>query len=93
MVRFVFPTVCTVTTVSDTKFCYHCRMHHPVEEMRQIETKAGKRWRCIKSIQATRQGRDAREAFGRSVTEINKAEARSRLRMVQNANKDCSGPV
>jgi hypothetical protein len=38
---------------NQTKFCYHCGAHHPVEEMRQIETRAGKRWRCIRSIKAT----------------------------------------
>jgi hypothetical protein len=46
--------------------------------MRQIETKGGKRWRCIKSIEASRQGRAEREAFGRQTTAINKAEAQSK---------------
>lgn len=64
--------------MSDTAFCYHCRQHHPKSEMRQIETKAGKRWRCIRSIEATRQGREAREAYGREVTAINRAESKSR---------------
>jgi hypothetical protein len=31
--------------MSETAFCYHCRTHHPKEEMRLIDTKAGKRWR------------------------------------------------
>ena len=64
--------------MSDTAYCYHCGTHHPKEEMRQIETKGGKRWRCIKSIQATKQGREEREAFGRQTTAINKAEAQSK---------------
>lgn len=64
--------------MSDTAYCYHCGTHHPKEEMRQIETKGGKRWRCIKSIEATKQGRKEREAFGRQTTAINKAEAQSK---------------
>ncbi|CAG0986293.1 MAG: hypothetical protein OEL88_15070 [Sterolibacteriaceae bacterium MAG5] len=55
--------------------------------MRQIETKAGKRWRCIKSIEATKQGKLAREAFGRQTTAINKAEAQSKARIVLNAER------
>ncbi|WP_186453966.1 hypothetical protein [Denitratisoma sp. DHT3] len=50
--------------------------------MRQIETKTGKRWRCIKSIEATKGGRLAREAFGRQTTDANKAEAKSKARLV-----------
>ncbi len=55
----------------DTAFCYHCRRHHPLVEMRQIASKGGKKWRCIKSIQATKQGIAARDAFGRQVTAMN----------------------
>ena len=51
--------------------------------MRQIETKAGKRWSCIRSIEATRQGQAAREAYGRQVSETNKAEAQSRARLTK----------
>ena len=69
---------------SQTKFCYHCGAHHPVEEMRQIETRAGKRWRCIRSIEATQQGAEAREAYGRQVSEINKAESKSRAQRLNN---------
>jgi hypothetical protein len=64
--------------MSETAYCYHCGTHHPKEEMRRIETKGGRRWRCIKSIEATKQGREQREAFGRRTTEINKAEAQSK---------------
>jgi len=67
--------------MAETAFCYHCRQHHPKTEMRQIETKAGKRWRCIRSIEATRQGQAAREAYGRQVSEMNKSEAQSRARL------------
>lgn len=70
--------------MSETAFCYHCRQHHPKTEMRQIETKAGKRWRCIRSIQATQQGPEAREAYGRQISEINKAESKSRAQRLNN---------
>jgi hypothetical protein len=71
-----------------TAFCYHCRSHHPLTEMRQIETKAGKRWRCIKSIEATKQDRAAREAYGRQVSEMNKAESRSRAQRMNSILQD-----
>lgn len=67
---------------SETIFCYHCRTHHPKEEMRLLVTKTGKRWRCLKSIEATKQGKAAREAYGKQMTEANKAEARSKARLL-----------
>ncbi|TRZ89779.1 MAG: hypothetical protein D4R84_17280 [Rhodocyclaceae bacterium] len=36
--------------------------------MRQIETKNGKKWRCIQSIQATKKSTEQRDAFGKSIT-------------------------
>ncbi len=47
-------------------------------------TKTGKRWRCIRSIEATQQGREAREAYGRLVSEINRAESKSRAQRLNN---------
>ena len=67
--------------MSSTLYCYHCRVQHSPEEMRLIVSKTGKRWRCIKSIEATRKGREAREAYGRQVSASNKAEAQAKLRM------------
>jgi hypothetical protein len=32
--------------MSETAFCYYRSARHPVEEMRQILTKGGKRWRA-----------------------------------------------
>jgi hypothetical protein len=57
--------------MSETAYCYHCGRPHPKEEMRQIHTKSGSRWRCIKSIAATKQGVAARDAFGRQVSAMN----------------------
>jgi len=68
-----------------TAYCYHCGTHHPIEEMRQIATKGGgKRWRCIKSIQATKKAIAERDAFGKQVTAINKAESQSKARLTLN---------
>jgi short-subunit dehydrogenase involved in D-alanine esterification of teichoic acids len=69
---------------TEPTYCYHCRMHHPRNEMRLIVTKTGKRWRCIRSIEATLQGPEAREAYGRQVSEINKAESKSRAQRMNN---------
>ena len=68
-----------------TAYCYHCRVYHPKEDMRQISTKVGKRWRCIRSIEATKSDRASREAYGKSVTEANKAEAASKARISNSA--------
>lgn len=70
-------------SMPQTAYCYHCGKHQPIEEMRQLVTKTGKRWRCLKSIEATKQDRKAREAFGRGVTELNKAEAQAKLRILK----------
>ncbi len=70
-----------MSSSSTTAYCYHCGTHHPREEMRQIETKGGKRWRCIKSIEATKRGTADRDAFGKQVTASNKSELQAKLRM------------
>lgn len=56
--------------------------------MRQIETKGGKRWRCVKSIEAAKRDRQAREAFGRQMSANNKAEAQSKARFVLSLDRD-----
>ena len=48
--------------------------------MRQIETKGGKKWRCIKSIEATKRNVAQRDAFGQTVTAVNRAEAQARIK-------------
>lgn len=69
--------------MSDTAYCYHCGTYHPKAEMRQIAAKNGKRWRCIKSIEATKAGIAQRDAFGKRMTEMNKAEAQAKLRIIR----------
>jgi len=65
------------TLMSETAYCYHCGIHHPVEQMRQIVNNNGRRWRCIKSIEATKAGIAKRDAFGRQMTAFNKADAKA----------------
>ncbi|MBL8385988.1 MAG: hypothetical protein JNM90_23085 [Burkholderiales bacterium] len=65
---------------SGTVYCYHCHTQHPREEMRLVVSKSGKRWRCIASIKAAQKSREEREAFGRKVSAMNKAEAQAKLK-------------
>jgi len=68
--------------MSETAYCYHCGIRHPIEEMRAILSKGGKRLRCIKSIKAAKAEVAQRDAFGRQMTEMNKAEAQGKARIL-----------
>lgn len=71
--------------MSDTAYCYHCGTYHPKVEMRQIDTKrSGKRWRCIKSIEAVRAGKEARATFGQQTSAINREAAQAKMRILAN---------
>lgn len=61
--------------MSETRYCYHCGTYHPESVMRQIETKNGKRYRCIASLEVVKKPQAERDAFGRRVTEDNRREA------------------
>ena len=84
IIATVTPGFPSIPMSTEQTYCYHCRTHHPRNEMRLIVTKTGKRWRCIRSIEATQQGPEAREAYGRMVSEINKAESKSRAQRLNN---------
>ena len=73
---------------TDTRYCYHCRVHHPASETRQITTKTRTRWRCLRSIEATRISQAERTAFGRSVSAMNSADAQSRAQRVSELHLD-----
>lgn len=62
--------------MSEKRFCYCCRSHHPVDQMRQFRTRTGLRWRCLRSIQAAQCDPQERDAFGRQQTAINRSDAR-----------------
>lgn len=57
-------------------FCYHCRVHHSPEQMGRFQTKAGPRWRCLRTIAAAQRGIEERDAFGRTQSEANRTDAR-----------------
>ena len=76
---------------SENIYCYHCGRSHPRAEMRQIETKAGKKWRCIQSIAATKKSSSQRDAFGKTVTAINASENQARVKSRLNAERLLAG--
>lgn len=49
--------------------------------MKLVVGKNGKRWRCLKSIKATKISVAERDAFGKAITEANSAEQKARLRL------------
>ncbi|MCK9283559.1 MAG: hypothetical protein M0P39_04680 [Rhodocyclaceae bacterium] len=75
----------------DTVFCYHCQARHSRDEMRQVVSKTGKRWRCAKSIAAAKNDLAAREAFGRQVTAMNKSEAQAKIKHLLNPERATKG--
>ncbi len=61
--------------MSETLYCYCCRVHHPRDQMHSFMTSQGLRWRCQRSIDAAKRSRDERDAFGKQQTEINREAA------------------
>jgi hypothetical protein len=59
--------------MSDQVFCYYCRRYHPTVEVRLIQSKGVKRWRCMKSLAPRLSSVAERDAFGKSVSESNRA--------------------
>jgi len=76
---------------SENVYCYHCGRQHPIGEMRRIETRGVKKWRCIKSIEATKKSSAERDAFGKTVSEINKSENQARIKARLNAERLLAG--
>lgn len=64
-------------TVTNKVYCYHCMTYHQPETMRKMMTRSGVRWRCIRSIEATRGSLEERDAFGEQQSELNRAQARA----------------
>ena len=61
--------------MSETLFCYCCRVHHPRDQMHSFLTSQGLRWRCQRSIDAAKASMNERDAFGKQQTEINREAA------------------
>ena len=61
----------------EMKFCYCCRVHHPIDQMQLFPTRQGTRWRCIQSSESANRPHGERDRFGQQQTAINR-EAASR---------------
>ena len=59
--------------MSDQVFCYYCRRYHPAAEVKKVESKGGKRWRCLESLARQHGSVAERDAFGRAVSASNRA--------------------
>ena len=59
-------------------YCYHCMTYHQPEAMKKIVSRGRTRWRCIRSIEASRRPVSERDAFGRQQSERNLAESQAR---------------
>lgn len=55
-----------------TKYCQRCGKLHSENEMRQVQTRIGLQWRCLKSIEAQSKSTAERDAFGEQVRLANK---------------------
>lgn len=62
--------------MSDTMFCYCCRVHHARDQMRLFPTRQGNRWRCVRSIDAAAGDLEHRDHFGKQQTRINQEASR-----------------
>ena len=62
--------------MTETAFCYCCRVHHDKAQMRLFPTRHGNRWRCLRSIEAAAGPIQERDAFGRQQSGINRETAR-----------------
>lgn len=58
-------------------YCYHCMTYHQPEAMRKIVSRGRTRWRCIRSIEASRRPVSERDAFGQQQSQRNLAQSQS----------------
>lgn len=68
--------------MTEKRYCYCCRSFHPADQVVLHETKAGKRWRCSRSIAAAQLPAEKRDSFGQQQSQENRALAR---RLAQNS--------
>ena len=74
--------------MTDTLFCYCCRIHHPKDQMRRFVTSHGERWRCLRSIKAAGRSRGERDAFGRRQSTMNRLAASEQAERVATLHLD-----
>ena len=79
--------------MTESEFCYCCRVHHPRESMRLYPTRTGQRWRCLRSIEAAQRSASERDRTGRQQTAWNREAARRVAILAQAARRDTpTGP-
>lgn len=61
--------------MTEKRYCYCCRSFHPADQVILYETKAGKRWRCLRSIAAAQLPVETRDTLGRLQSQENRAQA------------------
>ena len=74
--------------MTDTLFCYCCRIHHPKDQMRRFVTSHGERWRCLRSIKAAGRSRGERDAFGHRQSTMNRLAASEQAERVAKLHLD-----
>lgn len=57
--------------MTDKVYCYHCRCQHFSDEVMLVQTANGRRWRCRKSLRFGQRSQAQRDAFGKSVSQLN----------------------
>ena len=75
----------SIRTMSALRFCPYCSVSHPESEMRRVLTKSGSKWRCLKSLQASKKPKAERDAFGKRVSEENGAARSLKQRIINEA--------
>ena len=62
--------------MSETVYCYHCGRRHQLAEMRRVHCGQIMRWRCLRSIEATKGTQAQRDAFGQATVAVRAADSR-----------------
>jgi hypothetical protein len=69
--------------MTDKVYCYHCRCVHFSNEVMLVQTANGRRWRCEKSMRFSKRSRAQRDAFGKSVSQMNQTRHAQRQERTQ----------
>ena len=69
--------------MTDKVYCYHCRCLHFSDEVMLVQTANGRRWRCQKSMHLSQRSRAQRDAFGKSVSQLNQTRQAQRQERTQ----------
>ena len=62
--------------MTETMFCYCCRVHHPKDQLRPSAPNPGLRGPCLRSIEPAAGNLAKRDAFGQQQSKINREDSR-----------------